>query len=171
MKSILPYIVIASALAMLTGCKTTEANYRAAYEATVHKRQQASGVDSTLHSIISNETPKSYLTVGSDSLPLKVEYIGYTENSGATRENTCRYNIVVGQFKQLFNAQAMRKRLIDSGYDARLLHTREPIYFVVASSCNTPEEAQAQYQRILYDKKITLPKGMPFILQPAHFGK
>ncbi len=56
------------------------------------------------------------LSVGQDTLPIRTEAIGYTDGGGASRETVRKYNIVVGQFKQVFNARQMRERLMAGGY-------------------------------------------------------
>ena len=93
---------------------------------------------------------------------------GYT----ASRETVKRYNIVVGQFKQVFNARQMRERLMAGGYpDAFIIHTREPLYYVVTQTVATPEEALAAYERVKADRNIVLRDPLPFVLRPAHLAR
>ena len=163
-------LIIAAVIILmgLTACKTTEQNYRSAYQTAVSHREESSGVDSTIYARIRNSARVSQLAVGSDTLDIRTEYIGYPEGGGSSRENVERYNVVVGQFKQIFNAKAMRKRLIEQGYDAMIINTREPLYYVVAASCSTAAEAAEQLARVKADSKIVLKAPLPFILQPAH---
>ncbi len=164
---LLAVIVLALSFA---ACKTTEANYRAAYDSAKRQQQESTGLDSTIYGRIRNQAATSKLVVGTDSLPLKREYVGYTEDGGSSRENLLRYNVVVGQFKQVFNARQMRQRLIDGGYaGAMIVNTREPLYYVVALSVSTPEEALAAWQRVTSDPSIVLRSPLPFILQPARY--
>lgn len=165
-------LLIPATLLALTAvsCKTTEANYRNAYETAVEQRQQSTGLDSTIYGRVRRQAITSHLVAGTDTMPLKKEFIGYSENGGASRENVLRYNVVVGQFKQIFNARQMRQRLIDAGYiDAMIVHTREPLYYVLAGTSSTPEETRALWQRVISDKSIVLKDPLPFILTPAHF--
>lgn len=151
-------------------CKTNEENYRKAYEAAAEQRRESTGLDSTIYGRIRNSAVTSWLVVGGDSLPVRREYIGYTDDGGSSRDNIRRYNIVVGQFKQVFNARQMRQRLIDSGYDsAMIVHTREPLYYVITSSVPTPEEALAGWRKVTSDRSIVLKSPLPFILTPANF--
>lgn len=163
----------AATLTLLTvGCKTSESNYRQAYETAVNKTREASGVDSTIYARIRNSAKMSELTAGSDTMPMRTEYVGYTENGGSSREHLKRYNVVVGQFKQVFNARQMRARLQASGYaDAFIIHTREPLYYVCTATCTTPEEAAAAFSRVKSDKSIVLREPLPFILRPAHLAR
>ena len=165
------HLLIAAIAALCAiSCKTTEENYRKAYEAAAQQQRDATGLDSTIYGRIRNQAVTSWLAVGSDSLPVRREYIGYTDGGGASRDNIRRYNIVVGQFKQVFNARQMRQRLIDGGYDgAMIVHTREPLYYVIAASVPTPEEARKVWQRITTDRSLVLKSPLPFILTPANF--
>ncbi|MDE5785748.1 MAG: hypothetical protein K2H98_04370, partial [Duncaniella sp.] len=79
----------------IVSCKTNENNYRAAYQAAIEHRENASGVDSTIYARIRNQAVESMLSVGNDTLPIRTEYIGYPEGGGSSREKVMRYNIVV----------------------------------------------------------------------------
>lgn len=167
----LPLSLMALAM-MAVGCKTTESNYRQAYETAVAKNRDSSGVDSTIYAKIRNSARTSDLIVTGDTMPMRTEYIGYTEDGGASRETIGRYNVVVGQFKQVFNARQMRARLQSSGYDsAFIIHTREPLYYVCTQACATPEEAEKAFVRVKDDKSIVLRDPLPFILRPAHLAR
>ena len=169
---VLPFVVVLLSLLGAVGCKTNEANYRQAYEVAVNKSRESSGVDSTIYSRIRNSAQTSALVVKGDSLPMRTEYIGYTDDGGASREMLKIYNVVVGQFKQVFNARQMRARLINSGYDsAFIVHTREPLYYVCTATCATADEAAAEYARVRNDKSIVLTAPLPFILRPAHLAR
>ncbi len=156
----------------VVSCKTNENNYRAAYQAAVAHREEASGLDSTIYARIRNQAVESKLATGNDTLPIKTEYIGYPKDGGASREKVLRYNIVVGQFKQIFNANAMRQRLLSAGYeDAMILNTREPLYYVIAAACSTAAEAAELYNKVKSDSGLVLREPMPFVLQPATFAR
>lgn len=171
MKHLLYLFAVVLTIMSLTACKTTEANYRAAYENAKLKQQESTGIDSTIYGRIRQQATGSKLVVGADSLPLRREYVGYTTDGGSSRETVLRYNIVVGQFKQVFNARQMRQRLIDGGYTgAMIVNTREPLYYVIAATASTPEEALEAWKRITTDKAIVLRAPLPFILQPARFN-
>ena len=157
-------------MSAVTSCKTTEANYREAYEVAAQQRREATGLDSTIYGRIRNSAVTSRLVVGGDSLPLRKEYIGYTEGGGSSRENVKRYNVVVGQFRQVFNARQMRERLMAGGYDSTMIvHTREPLYYVITASESTPEAILKAWRKVTNDKNIVLKSPLPFILSPAHF--
>lgn len=168
-KTLLPLILAALALG---ACKTTEDNYKAAYEAAVAQQRDVADLDSTIYGRVRNQARMSVLKAGADSLPLRTEYVGYTDDGGATRENLKRYNVVAGQFKQVFNARQMRERLQAAGYpDAMIVHTREPLYYVITATVATPEEALREYNKVRSDKSLVLKSPLPFILRPAHLAR
>lgn len=158
--------------AAFTGCKTTEKNYREAYEMAKDKQTQTGGVDSTIYANLRKQGKPAVIAVGGDSLVYRTVTIGFPKDCGASHETVKRYNIVVGQFKQIFNARAMRQRLLDGGYDGALvLQTREPLYYVVATSVATPEEALAALKRVKADGSLSLRDPMPWVLRPSHLAR
>lgn len=164
-------LIILLATVILTGCKTSEKNYRAAYEVAKQKMNE-SAVDSTVLARISQaELPKETVVDG-DTLPMRTFPIGYAKDGGASKEVVKRYNVVVGQFRQIFNAKAMRERLVSSGYPgAFVLNDRDQNYYVVAASCSTPAEAGQQLERVRKDNSISLKAPLPWILRPAHLAR
>lgn len=164
-------VLLAVAACVLTACKTTEKNYREAYEKAVEHVRERSGVDSTIYARFRNQAQVSQLVVGSDTLPMQTEYVGYTDGGGASRDNLRTYNVVVGKFKQIFNARDMRQRLLDHGYEAMIIHTREPLYYVVSATCGTAAEALEQMRRAQADTSMVLRPPLPFILRPAHLAR
>ena len=171
MKKIFLFVAVVAAMA-LGACKTTEANYKAAYEAAKIQQRQSADIDSTIYGKVRRQGTMIQLSVGQDTLPIRTEAIGYTDGGGASRETVRKYNIVVGQFKQVFNARQMRERLMAGGYpDAFIVHTREPLYYVVTQTVDTPEEALAAYDKVKTDKNIVLRDPLPFVLRPAHLAR
>lgn len=171
MKKIFLFVAVVAAMA-LGACKTTEANYKAAYEAAKIQQRQSADIDSTIYGKVRHQGTMMQLSVGQDTLPIRTEAIGYTDGGGASRETVRKYNIVVGQFKQVFNARQMRERLMAGGYpDAFIVHTREPLYYVVTQTVDTPEEALAAYDKVKTDKNIVLRDPLPFVLRPAHLAR
>lgn len=160
-------IIILALAALLTGgCKPSEANYRAAYEKAVEGRENDNGIDDTIYGGVRRSMGTSNVTL-SDSSSIEVRHIGVriTKDGGGIRENLRRYNIIAGQFKQLFNARSMRERLADNGYPgAFLVETSEPYYYVVAISVDTPEEAAAALEKIRKAAPVEMKEPLPFIL-------
>lgn len=157
--------------ALLVGCKTTEKNYRTAYELAKEKQEETGGVDSTIYAKMRPQGHSAVVMAGNDSLEIHTVTIGFTKDCGATVATVKKYNVVVGQFKQIFNAKEMRQRLINNGYEgAMVLHTREPLYYVVAQSCETPEEALAAVKKIANDKNIVVRSPFPWVLRPSHLA-
>lgn len=173
MKHLLKIIVTACCLCALalTGCKTTEKNYRSAYELAKSKQDETGGVDSTIYAKMRPQGHAMTIMAGADSLKMYTVTIGFTKDLGATTASVKRYNVVVGQFKQVFNAKEMRNRMLQHGYEgAMVVHTREPLYYVVAQSCETPEEAAAVIKRLADDPGIVVRAPFPWILRPSHLA-
>lgn len=147
----------------LSACKTTEANYRAAYEKAMEKDR--AGVDSTVYARIRQEARPQKVIIGSDTLAMRGEYVVLTAGMDQNPELFRTYNIVTGQFKQLFTAKNMRKRLNDAGFDSAIVvQTKEPLYYVIAMSVGTPAEASAALVKVK-DSGFPLRDPFPWVLR------
>ena len=165
LRSIL-YVTAAFAMMLSGGCKTTEANYRQAYEKAIAARDSSDHIDTTIYGQIRRQfNEQAVVTVSGDTVSVRVMHVRVTPDGGGIAENLHRYNVVAGQFKQLFNARSMRNRMADNGFPgAFVVETAEPYYYVVASSHNTAAEASAALKSILQADAIRMKEPCPFIL-------
>lgn len=168
----LTFAAAAGLLLATASCKPNESAYKAAYESAVARRDSTGGLEGTVYNKYREMGKETRIPLGNDTLRVFTEFVGMTENGGATRESLERYNVVVGRFKQVFNAREMRQRLLANGYDgAFILHTREPLYYVVAETCGSAQCALEGLQRVMADSTMTLRSPLPFVLQPAHMAR
>lgn len=159
-----------AALIAVTGCKTSEANYRAAYEKAVAQRDNSTELDSTIYGRHRRSLTTREAVVDGDTIQYKSQHVRVTEQGGGIRENLRRYSVVVGQFKTLFNAKSMRERLVDAGYPATfVVETAEPYYYVVLSSHDNLQQAADALEKVRADRKfpISMREPLPFVLQAA----
>lgn len=171
MKS-LPGTIAAAGIAatlLLAGCKTTEANYREAYDKAVAGRDQGIAMDSTVYGKVRREMRSSYLVAGGDSVALRVAHVSPTPaDDGTAWSIPAQYGVVAGQFKTLFNARSLCDRLKAAGYDgASVVNTSEPYYYVVAAWCADGAEAAATLRRLEREQPVAMREPLPFILKPA----
>ena len=165
-------LAIAVIALALTGCKTNEKNYRAAYEVAKAKFDNEGGLDSTIYNRLRPQGRGTVLVANGDSVEMHVVLVGVPDGVGITRNQLKKYCVVLAQFKQIFNARSMRQRLIDDGYaGATIVNTREPLYYVVAGSVATPEEAVGLMKRVAADKNIVLRDPFPWVLVPSHLSR
>lgn len=88
-------------------CKTTEENYKAAYDIAVKKQESGAGRD--VSSYISREKRlNEYKQVGTDSVRIVIEHVSVVDGPVNNAE---KYGVVVGEFKQVFNARSYRDRI------------------------------------------------------------
>lgn len=152
-------------VAAFTGCRTSEANYRAAYEQAVAGREDESGIDRTVYDKIRREAVTAVRVVDGDTVSVKRERVRLVE--AAAGEKLQEAYVVVGQFKQLFNARSLCKRLQNNGYaGATLLSTREPLYYIAIAG-GTTADMVAECRRYA-DRPVTPVKSpYPLVLQPV----
>lgn len=129
------FIIIALAGAALSGCRTTEANYRAAYDATKAKQVVADaddGLDENTRRLLNiNKKQHQYIQiVGTDTLNITTVFANFQEGPVS---HLPEFSVVANAFSQRFNAQALLKRLRDIGFkDAYIFETATPDYYVAA---------------------------------------
>lgn len=106
------------------------------------------------------------MVIGSDTLPMTTQYVSFTTQAGGDVADFHRYNIVIAQFKQLFNAKAMRARAVEAGYTRSfVVQTREPLYFVIAESLKTPAEARHALDSIRAAGLLPMKEPAPWVLR------
>lgn len=128
-------------LLSLTGCKTTEANYRSAYEKAKSKGE-SSAVDKEVYENITREDQPTVMTFDNVSFPAKGIYMVGVDIPGLTPSVFEKFNVVAAKFKQLFNAKSMAKRLRENGFvNAFVAKDRDDTYYVVAATCRDATEA------------------------------
>ncbi len=150
---------------LVTGCKTTEANYREAYEKTVAARQEQDSLDATIYGRERRMQQSRVINTPSGDVQVRVQLVRVTKDGGGIPQNLRRYNVVVGQFKQLFNAKSLRERLVDMGYSSTfVVETGEPYYYIVLASFNDAADAQKSLDAFSKDAPIPMKAPLPFIL-------
>ncbi len=149
-------------LVLFASCKTSEGNYREAYE--VAKNRQMDGVDEDTYSLIKKESMPQQTTIAGDTLRVIDANVKPYEKGVSLN----RYNVVANGFRQVFNAKAMCVRLADAGYGAYIVYDAEPLYYVVAAGTDNDEEAKSQIRRLSEDKRFVLKEPYPCILRPVN---
>lgn len=159
-------------LVVTAGCRPSEKHYRSVYESTLAKRDSVRALEETIYGKYRNRIGQTSMTVGPDTLWIATEPVGYTEGLGGSDSTVSRYNIVVGRFKQVFNAKEMRNRLLKNGYpEAMVFQNREPMYYVVALSVRTPVEAIKALRQVEADTTLHMRNPLPYVLRPAHLAR
>lgn len=163
------FAIIFTIALLVMSCKTNEKNMNDAYVRAIAGRENDNpGLDSTIYSQIRREMNHNTMVVNGDSVDVSTQWLSVTEGGGGIRENLKRYNIAVGQFKQLFNAKSMRERLLDMGYPgAFVVQTREPYYYVIAASLSDVNDAVTFLHKVEKDPQLKMKSPLPFILEPA----
>ena len=163
MKAALAVVLLASVV--MVSCKTTEANYRAAYEKTIAARDSSDSIDDTVYGKVRRESSSRTVATPSGDVEVTTQLVRVTKDGGGTPENLRRYNIIAGQFKQKFNALSLRDRLADGNFPgAFVVETAEPYYYIVVESTADIDDAARKLELL----KADLPQGVrppcPFIL-------
>lgn len=167
MKGLLKVAAVAVvAAAFMTACKTSEANYRRAYERAVDGRDSLDAIENTIYGSHRRAMGSREVVIAGDTAEIFSQHVSVTEGGGGIRESLRPFNVVVGRFKQLFNATSMRNRLADAGYpDVFVVETAEPFYYIVLSSHSDAASAVKAMKEIPASFPMPLKAPLPFILQ------
>lgn len=157
---------VLAAMFALSGCKTTESNYRQSYEAAVQKRNAAeaeadSVVEQTIHNKIM-EASRPYVKSEGGRSALYLEG-NVWQAFNAENYKMKRFSVVVGAMRQLFNAKSFCTRLQQNGAEAYVIQNGAKDYFVVAAGFDTFVEAADYVNHIDKRLKIKIPLKEPFI--------
>lgn len=159
-------LLICLAIIGLCACKTTEANYRAAYERAAAARDGADPLEGTIYGASRRNTPQATVTMEGDTTVERTIRVRVTEGGGGITENLRPFSVAIAGFKQAFNAKSLRNRLADDGYPAAfVVETAEPYYYVILSSHSTRAEAMRALTASKTDSlPVPLKRDYPFII-------
>ncbi|MEF9924072.1 MAG: SPOR domain-containing protein [Muribaculaceae bacterium] len=143
-------------------CKTTEKNYRQAYEKAVMKEKE--GVDSTTYNKIKEEEKGAMVAINGEDVRIKSEYLQIADGEQSDMKN---YGVVVGQFKQVFNARSFRDRLKSKKYPSYVVINRDGIYYVVIKGFDKNVEAAEYLKNIKKNVPFAIPLENAWIIAPV----
>lgn len=155
-------ILLVALVAVLTGCHSTEANYKAAYDKAMEKHQE--GVGKEAFDKIQAESRKYTTVINGDSVRLLRMYANVTLDSASVAK---RYNVIVASFKQQYNAMTMRDRLRkEEGFPSYLLFGGpDRKYFVVVKGFDEADVAAAFLKTLDTHMKMQVLEPIPWILE------
>lgn len=162
----LAYIFIVF-LVTLAGCKTTEKNYREAYEKAITADTTRTPFEETIYGAQRRAVRNGKIAIDGDTIPMQMIAVSVTADGGGIPEMLKNYCVVAASFKQLFNAWSVRDRLVDGGYPgAFIVQTTEPYYYVLALSTDTATAAVAALRKLQATPPFPLRAPAPFLMLP-----
>lgn len=136
-------VFVIAILGILSSCKTTEANYRAAYDVAKARQAQQQSEDDYDEETMrllerTRQRGESIHIVGTDTIKVSTVFVKMTD--GVT-DKVPRYSVVLNRFSQVFNAKAMCKRLRENGFpQAYIFESATPEYYVASGGSNDMSE-------------------------------
>ena len=159
------YILALVLMAVATvSCKTSEENYRSAYEIAAERRTSTGTVDRQLGGFIEREKRLAETrVVAGDSVRLVTERVSMVDGKASDLHKYC---VVVGDFKQVFNARSFCTRINEAEANnvSYVVMNPEKMYYVVYKGFDTKEDA-AIFLRNKDNFKILVPKKEPWIIE------
>lgn len=153
-----------SLVLLTTACKTTEANYKTAYEKAIASREDDER--EIIYGGASRKPDRRVIVERGDTAEIMIKPVTPVKADGTNTPQVKKIMLVAGEFKQLFNAQSMCKRLAENGYpDALVVQTAEPYYYIVADSFDSIAEAKNALGDIANNAPFPLKSPAPFLLR------
>ena len=150
-------LIAATAILALSGCKTTEQNYRNAYSIAKEKLS----IDPETQARIDEENRGTKTTINGEEVRMKTERVRIVEPAeGAVKP---AFGVVVATFKQVFNARMFRKRLMEQNYPALVVINHDGDHHVVIKGFDTDAQAAAFLKELVKKGEVKTPIE-PFIL-------
>ncbi len=160
-------IFVITIVSILTSCKTTEANYRAAYDVAKARQAQQQTDDEYDEDTMrllerTRQRGESTHVVGSDTIKVSTVFVKMT--LGET-DKVPRYSVVLNRFSQIFNAKAMCKRLRENGFPhAYIFESATPEYYVALSGSNDIAEIAEMLKQAHKAKQLGTKEGYPKVI-------
>lgn len=154
--------IAAIAALALTACKTTEENYRNAYETAKAKRTE--GLTPEEIAGIQREEAMPKTVFKGDSIPLKGMYVKHVY--GGVNNKALTYNVIVASFRQQFNAGSLMSRLRDNGYPhAVLLSDKDGRFYIGTLTTASLDSAVTALNALSTNPPLPLHSPFPYILK------
>lgn len=157
-------VSIALLLVMALGvasCHSTEENYKAAYDKAMEKHKE--GVGAETYAKIEAERMRFTHVINGDSVRMVSMHVNDCKDN---QNNPQQYSIIVGEFKQIFNAQNYAKRLQnEEGFPSYVLYGGPDMKYYVAIKGFEESDVAAAFLKGL-DKKVKMKvlEPLPWIL-------
>lgn len=170
-------LLIPALLLVLASCKTTEANYKAAYDVAkaAQSRTAASdpddGLDENTRRLLARDKASATAThiVGSDSLKVTTLFVKMVQGPS---DFVPQYSVVLNAFSQVFNAKAMCRRLQENGFpDAYIFQTATPDYYVAAGGSDELADIPAILKKVSQAGQLGTRAGFPSVIRAGGYRK
>lgn len=160
-------IFVIAAVGLLSSCKTTEANYRAAYDvakARQVEQQRDDEYDEDTMRLLerSRQRGESTHIVGADTIKVTTVFVKMTQGE---HDRVPRYSVVLNRFSQIFNAKAMCRRLRENGFpNAYIFESATPEYYVATDGSNEITEMPEMLKKAQKSERLGAKNGYPKVI-------
>lgn len=149
-------------LALMSGCKPTEKNYKSAYDAALQKRKAAETLDVDLvmpgQKLQSLDGPNIQIVNG-DSVYVMVKRVKALEEGNANISRP--YKVAVSMYKMKTNCLALTNDLKERGYEAFGVTDADGNCYVIAGSFTSLPEAALFDKQFQKKEKSHIYSGLP----------
>lgn len=139
MKKIYFVLAIAAILVSGTSCKPKQSAYKQVYEAAKEREMQQTASQPTTVVKDASPLPPVEVSVRKE----KVEAVYPTDASGLKK-----YSVVIASLSVKLNAESLKTRMQDEGYQVILAQNEQGMYRVIVASYDDKESATAKREEV-----------------------
>ncbi len=154
---------------LLVGCKPTEKNYQAAYEAAQNKKKAEAAADPDMALPATGlkrlDAPRT-MDVDGETLNVKHIFIKYAGKEAVPVIE--RYNVAVAKFKMPTNALALTEDLVAQKYKAFPVEGNDGNFYVIGATFGNLNEVAAfvkEYKKSHKPSQLVGLEGEPLIIE------
>lgn len=155
-------------LFVMSACKPTEQGYKQAYD--IARQKERAGMDDITFERMNEDSKPALVEINGVRMRKKGDFlqIVYPQNIAET-ESLKRFNVAIGEYKMLFNAQSHTDRLLQEKLPAMTLRTAQNIYYVIIGSYDSETNAaMSAKEYISSHKNQFVAMQEPLLLISAH---
>ncbi|MFT3992959.1 MAG: SPOR domain-containing protein [Dysgonomonas sp.] len=126
-------------------CKPKQSAYKSVYESAKEREMEENATtNSSAVSNNSSTTTPSYSSSAESVRREKIKPVSSTDAAGLKA-----YSVVIAAMGMKPNAESLKQRIENNGYNVILVQNDQDMYRVIIASCDTKEEAVAKKNEIL----------------------
>lgn len=157
MRKIYNILLLMGVVVAMWACHSTEANYKESYDKAVAASRTGEKGEIYIHDLESRK--KANYVVDGDSIRLLHNHFNIIDDKS---DMIKKYNVVVAEFKQKFNAQSCRDRLRQEGHASYVVYiSAKKLYCVVVEGYDdiSPAAAFAKNPEKYMKMKVLVPRA------------
>lgn len=143
-RKIIGFGIALACLVSFGSCKPKQSAYKSVYEAAKEREMEENSTPNTSDVSSNATTTPSYSSSTESVRREKIKPVSGTDAAGLKA-----YSVVIAAMGMKPNAESLKQRIENDGYNVILVQNDQNMYRVIIASCDTKDEAVAKKNEIL----------------------